>query len=183
MSKKNDIAETELFEIYFSKDRRGRGDRKFKPHEKEKILEAVSYTEETLSKILSFSKFPLNGIIYRVPVIFEKVSKEVFQKKHQNHFAMIDYPPIGTIWNKTLKFEGIEIKATTAVVSICPLQKENLFETISHETIHAFHNSFLEPNGANYSNKVYFLESLTEWTTKLTSSYFNVGKKKKSKSN
>lgn len=171
MSKKL-IDETELFEIYFSRDKKGRNDTKFKEEEKTHILKAVNYTEDTLGKILIFSKTVPNGTIYRVPLIFEKVSKLTFQKNHQNHFAILDYPPIGSMWNKTVKWEGIEIKSRTALISICPMEDKDIFETVAHEIIHAFCNSFLDHDGVNKGNRIYFLEGLTEWITKLASIHY-----------
>ncbi|MCK4555028.1 MAG: hypothetical protein KAT83_00320 [Candidatus Aenigmarchaeota archaeon] len=162
------IIETELFEIYFSKDKSGKEDRKFKPKEKELILKSIKSAEETISKVISFSRSKPVGEIYRVPIIFEKISKKRFQEKHQNHFAMIDYPPIGMKWNMTLKCTGIEIKSQTAVISLCPLTNKDFIETIVHEVIHAFYDSFTTINGANIKNNTYFIEGLTEWLTQLT---------------
>ena len=165
----DEIIQTELFQICFAKDRKGRDNRKFKPEEQKKILESVKCTEEIISKILSFSLTSPRGEIYRVPIIFEKISQEKVRKNHQNHFAMLAYPPIGTMWNATVKFEGIEIRSHTSIISLCPVAGTDLFETISHEITHAFINSFFEERGVNFSNLTYLLEGITEWMTKLTS--------------
>jgi hypothetical protein len=172
MNKKDEIIETELFEIYFSLDKKGRDNKKFNLHEKERILESVKNTEEMISKVTSFSKTSPISSIYRVPIIFEKFSKKTFEKKHKNHYGMTIYPPIGTRWNK------IEIKAKTAVILICPMDKNDIFETISHEITHAFSNSFIESDGVNFSNKIYFLEGFTEWMTQLTYKEYQTKMKK-----
>ena len=166
-----------MFEIYFSKDKQGKDDTKFKPDEKVKILNAIQATEEIISKVMLFSKTPPKGEIYRVPIIFEKITKIKFENKHKIHFAMIDYPPIGTMWGKALKFKGVEIKSTTAIITLCPMKEKDLFETVAHEVIHAFYDSFLNINGVNLKNRTYFLEGLTEWLTKLTSSSKEIKKK------
>lgn len=166
-----------MFEIYFSKDKHGKDNTKFKIKEQEQIIEAIRSTEDTISKVMTFSKTPPKGDIYRIPMIFEKITKTKFEEKHTNHFAMIDYPPIGTIWGKTIKFKGIEIKSNTAIITLCPMNEKDLFETVSHEVIHAFFDSFLNNSGVNNKNNKYFLEGMTEWLTKITS---ESQKKKKS---
>ncbi len=171
METNSKVEQTELFEIYFSKDKRG-GDRKFSPAEKNEILKAVDSVEKTIMQVISFSKAKPKGSIYRVPIIFEKVSKNTHMTKHQNHFAMIDYLPIGVIWNKTVKYGGIEIKSKTAIISLCPMEKgEELFETVIHELIHAFFDSFIYGNGVNKQNEVYFVEGLTEFLTMVSKSF------------
>ncbi len=120
-----------------------------------------------LTDITSFSRTKPCNRIYRIPIIFEKVSKKVFVDKHRNHHALLDYPPIGTMWNKTVKYEGIEIKSKTAVISLCPTELDDLIESVSHELIHAYINSFLFENSINSSNKVYLLEGITEMITQL----------------
>lgn len=163
----NVFIETEMFKIYFSLDKCGR-DFKFQSTEKSSILEAVKWTEGTILKISGFSQTSPTGSIYKIPVIFEKLSTEKFLSKHQNHLGMISFPPIGEIWNGTSKYKGIEIKSRTAVISLSPMEKDHFFSTVCHEVIHAFFDSFLTPGGVNLENKVYFLEGLTEWLTKLT---------------
>lgn len=157
---KIDIKKTELYEIYFSKTRKGKNDKKFTPTEQKIILETIKKTEDVLSKFLSFSLEKPYENLYRVPVIFEKVSKKVFTKKHQEHFALINWPPIGLKWN------SIKIKSTTAVISLCPI-KDELQSTIAHELIHAFTESFLSENGVNSKNVKYFKEGMTEFLTKI----------------
>lgn len=170
---KQQIIATELFEITFSRDKSGEDYRKFNTFEQKKTLEAVYLTEETILRIFSFNKAFATSLIYRVPIIFEKISQSTFEKKHKNHYGLIDYPPIGTQWNKTVKYDGIEIKTHTAIIFICPVEKDfkskEIFETIAHEVIHAFENSFLDPNGVNIPNRIFFLEGITEWLARLVS--------------
>ena len=163
------IIKTELFEIYFSRDKTGRPNKKFEPNLKRRIMESVRKTEEVIYQILSLSRTPPNGEMYRVPIIFEKISVRKFSEKHTDRYAMLDYPPIGTIWNKTVKYEGIEITSRTGIISLCPIEEDDLFETISHEITHAFFNSFIVYDGVNKGNYEYFTEGITEFITKITS--------------
>ena len=98
-----------------------------------------------------------------------KVSKEKFLTKHTNHQAMISYPPIGSIWNKTIRYKGIEVKSKTAVISLCPIKIEETGEAVIHELTHAYSNSFLDDDGVNHNNKTYFLEVIAEFFTKIAS--------------
>lgn len=77
-------------------------------------------------------------------------------------------PPIGSIWNKSVKYRGIEIRSQTAVISLCPTIIDDLKESVSHELIHAYINSFLIENGINSTNKIYLIEGLTEMITQLS---------------
>ncbi len=164
----SETTKTDLFEIYFSKDKKGK-DNKFRTEEKKNILEAVRKIEQTLLNVSSFSRTAAINEIYRIPVIFEKVSKETFLAKHTNHQAMTSYPPIGSIWNKTILYKGIEVKSKTAVISLCPIKTEEIGETVIHELIHAYSNSFLDDDGVNHNNKTYFLEVIAEFFTKIAS--------------
>ncbi len=159
---------TELFEIYFSRDKTGKPNKKFKLVEQNKILEAINITEETIINAHSYSKLKPIGRIYRTPIIFEKVSKKIFEEKHKDHHAIIDYLPAGMVWNGTFKFKGVEIKTRTALISLCPQPVQEYFQTISHELIHAFYDSFLCTEGINNRNKEYFLEGIAEWLAQLT---------------
>lgn len=163
----NKITTTSLFEVYFSRNKEGEKNKKFSPSEKKEIINIIKLTETCITKIISFSRTSPTAELYRIPIIFEKVSKTVFHKKHANHHALLNYPPIGTIWNKTVKYEGIEIKAHTGIISLCPTEMNDMIETVSHEIIHAYMNSFLMDCGVNHHNHTYFLEGLTEWMTQL----------------
>ncbi len=163
-----EIIQTELFNVCFSKTKDGKDDLKFKPNEKKDMVRAVKQTEDTLIKFIGFSRTQPIGKIYTVPIIFEKVKKTTFEERHPNHLAIIDFLHAGTYWGGTLKVKGIEIKDRTALISLCPFKKEHLFETIYHETVHAFVDSFLSTNGVNGNNEEYLIEGLAEALAQIT---------------
>ena len=59
---KDNIIKTELFEIYFSRDKRGKDNFKFSPKEKNNLITAIKWTEGTIIKVLERSKTPCKTI-------------------------------------------------------------------------------------------------------------------------